>query len=230
MKLSADSQMMGDVGGLFRELHRATIEDQCRDEGWTVEDVEKTALQELEESGSVLVIVNKQIVLDLMKFAKPDPPNARVQSVQQVLRNALQHWKQALPSPGGQINTGHLQQDLNVYADADQLQEIVTAVIDNAIQACSFHADRVQINSPLQASDETVRIVVRDNGPGMSPEVLEHAFDPFFSHRPAGRGRGMGLTRAYRLAEINGGRLWIDSKPGEGTMVTIELPSRPPTA
>jgi CRISPR-associated endonuclease/helicase Cas3 len=59
-ELSADSQMMGDVGGLFRELHRATIEDRCRDEGWTVEDVEKSVLHELGESGSVLVIVNKK--------------------------------------------------------------------------------------------------------------------------------------------------------------------------
>jgi signal transduction histidine kinase len=56
--------------------------------------------------------------------------------------------------------------------------------------------------------------------------VLEHAVDPFFSSRPAGRGRGLGLSKAYRLIEINGGNLWIDSKQGAGTTVTIELPAR----
>jgi signal transduction histidine kinase len=72
-----------------------------------------------------------------------------------------------------------------------------------------------------------VRIEVQDNGAGMSPEVAERAIDPFFSHRSAGRGRGLGLSRAYRLASINGGQLWIDSTPQVGTTVTIELPSRP---
>jgi len=119
---------------------------------------------------------------------------------------------------------------LCVYADAHQLRDILWAVLDNAVQACDFSKGRLEINSPSRASDEMVRIVVADNGPGMLPEVLEHAFDPFFSYRPAGRGRGMGLTLGYRLAEINGGRLWINSRLGEGTRVTIELPGRPPMA
>ncbi len=170
-----------------------------------------------------------QIVLDLMKFAKPDPPNAKVQPVQQVIRTALQRWKQPSTQSKAQVEAVSISSELTVFADADQLQELLSAVLENAMQACTSAKDRVLINSVSQPSDESVRIVVRDSGPGMAPDVLEHAFDPFFSHRPAGRGRGMGLTRAYRLAEINGGRLWIDSKLGEGTTVTIELPGRPPT-
>jgi len=59
-RLSSDSQMMADVGSLFRELHRATIEDRCEDVGWTNDEVAATALQQLVEAGSVLVIVNKK--------------------------------------------------------------------------------------------------------------------------------------------------------------------------
>lgn len=59
-RLSDDSQMMHDVGGLFRELRRATIEDRCKDSGWTVDEVAEATMQELEESGSVLLIVNKK--------------------------------------------------------------------------------------------------------------------------------------------------------------------------
>ena len=92
----------------------------------------------------------------------------------------------------------------------------------------STKASSLQINSPSRASDETVRIVVVDNGVGMEPEVLEHALDPFFSHRPAGRGRGLGLSQAYRLAEINGGRLALKSTPHVGTTVTLALPARAP--
>lgn len=60
-RLSADSQMMGDkVGGLFRKLHRARIEDKCKSGGWTEEEVADAALQLLDEAGSVLIVVNKK--------------------------------------------------------------------------------------------------------------------------------------------------------------------------
>jgi len=49
--------------------------------------------------------------------------------------------------------------------------------------------------------------------------------DPFFSHRAAGRGRGLGLSRAARLVEMNGGRLWLESTPGVGTTAFVELPA-----
>lgn len=59
-RLSNNAQMMSDVGGLFRGLHRVNIENRCKDEGWTEDEVAETALEELEASGSVLIIVNKK--------------------------------------------------------------------------------------------------------------------------------------------------------------------------
>lgn len=59
-RLSDDSQIMRDVRGLFRELRRTTIEDKCKVEGWTDDEVVETALQLLDEAGSVLIIVNKK--------------------------------------------------------------------------------------------------------------------------------------------------------------------------
>ncbi|ACM21759.1 CRISPR-associated nuclease and helicase Cas3 [Geotalea daltonii FRC-32] len=59
-RLASDAEMMPNVGELFRDLHRARIEDHCKDTGWTEEAVAETALQELESSGSVLIIVNKK--------------------------------------------------------------------------------------------------------------------------------------------------------------------------
>jgi len=56
---------------------------------------------------------------------------------------------------------------------------------------------------------------------------LNRAFDPFFSGREAGRGIGLGLPKAWRLVEINGGTLEIDSRPGRGTRVLVSLPAVP---
>ena len=70
----------------------------------------------------------------------------------------------------------------------------------------------------------SVVIRVTDNGPGMDAETLAAAFTPFYSNRPAGRGRGMGLARAKRIVQANGGEIWIDSQPNQGTTVSVALP------
>lgn len=170
-----------------------------------------------------------QIVLDLMGFAKPDPPSPILQPLSAVLDAVYQHWQGRLGEHRGKLRVRVSSTDATVYADTAQVIEAVNQVVANAVQAADSAVGRVTINSPSRPSDETVRIVVEDNGAGMSPEVLEHAVDPFFSSRPAGRGRGLGLSKAYRLVEINGGNLWIESKQGVGTTVTIELPARAQT-
>ena len=168
------------------------------------------------------------IVTDLMQFAKPCAPQPISQQLGHILESHCQRWR-AGSSLGEQGLTLSLADaGVVVYADPAQLEQILEAVVANAIEAGKGESLRVKVNSPSRLSDETVRIVIEDNGAGMSPDVSEHAFDPFFSSGAAGRGRGLGLARAYRLAEINGGTLWLESTPNVGTTVTIELPARPP--
>ncbi len=171
-----------------------------------------------------------EIVSELMSFAKPDKPQPCLQSLAEVLESTCQHWQGVLGREAVRLNRCNDAASATVHCDADQLRDMLQAVFANAVEATSPDTRRIQINSPSRASDETVRIVVEDNGVGMTPELLEHALDPFFSSRPAGRGRGMGLSRAYRLAEINGGSLCLESKPQIGTRVTIELPARAPVS
>jgi signal transduction histidine kinase len=58
----------------------------------------------------------------------------------------------------------------------------------------------------------------------MDAATLRRAFDPFFSGREAGRGIGLGLPKAWRLIELNGGTVAVDSRPGGGTRVTVAVP------
>jgi signal transduction histidine kinase/HD-like signal output (HDOD) protein len=170
------------------------------------------------------------IVSDLMSFAKPAEPRPVVQPLADVLEAACQHWRRVSELGPNRLVLSIRDTDSTVCCDPDQLREILQAVFANALEATDPAARRIEINSPSRASDETVRIVVEDNGVGMTPDVLEHALDPFFSSRAAGRGRGLGLSRAYRLAEINGGSLWLESTPNIATTVTIELPARAPAS
>lgn len=170
-----------------------------------------------------------QIVNELMNFAKPPAPQPVSQPLRPLLDTLCQHWRSRFALGDDEVEVSLADADVQVHADLGQLTEILDAVVHNAVQACDRRRRRIRINSPSFASDETVRIEVEDNGAGMSPQVVERAIDPFFSHRTAGRGRGLGLSRAYRLAGVNGGQLWIDSSPDAGTTVTIELPARPPS-
>lgn len=85
-------------------------------------------------------------------------------------------------------------------------------------------ANRPSSGTDQEMPGDMVAIEVADNGRGMEPEVLARAMEPFFTTKPAGRGTGLGLAMARRFAEGCGGRLTIDSRPGQGTTVRIMLP------
>jgi two-component system, cell cycle sensor histidine kinase and response regulator CckA len=68
-----------------------------------------------------------------------------------------------------------------------------------------------------------VRIVVRDDGPGIAPEVAERIFSPFFSTRPTGT--GLGLATTYSVVKKHGGHIDFTSTPGRGTVFTLHLPA-----
>jgi two-component system sensor histidine kinase RegB len=77
------------------------------------------------------------------------------------------------------------------------------------------------------AGDGRVRVLVTDRGAGMSPDTLARAGEPFFTTKPVGQGTGLGLFIARSTIDQLGGRLRIDSMPGRGTTVIVELPADP---
>jgi signal transduction histidine kinase len=72
-----------------------------------------------------------------------------------------------------------------------------------------------------------VTISVTDNGIGMAPDLARQAFDPFFSTKRGGKGRGLGLSTVEGFVAQSGGRVALASTPGKGTTVTIYLPPAP---
>lgn len=106
-----------------------------------------------------------------------------------------------------------------LFCDSLQIRRALTNVINNSIQALPG-AGRVSI--VYQQVDHETRIVISDNGPGMSEEVRARVFEPFFttsSHRV-----GIGLTAAQLLVGSSGGTITVESTPGAGTTVTLSLP------
>jgi two-component system NtrC family sensor kinase len=74
-------------------------------------------------------------------------------------------------------------------------------------------------------------VQVRDNGSGISPELRDRLFQPFFTTKPTGEGTGLGLSISYDIVtQQHGGTIIVDSRVGEFSEFTIRLPRRAPTA
>lgn len=112
------------------------------------------------------------------------------------------------------------------WADAAQIRDVLVELIANAANAAE-RRPQVRLAAQADPVQQTVLITVADAGPGMDAQTLRQAYTPLFSRQKAGRRRGMGLPRAHRFVEINGGRMWIESAPAHGTTVFIQLPAAP---
>ena len=78
------------------------------------------------------------------------------------------------------------------------------------------------------AGDGGVRIEVADDGPGIAPDDLARVFNPFFTTKAPGEGRGLGLSVAHSVVTEHDGRLWAENRPGGGALFVIELPAGVP--
>ena len=112
-----------------------------------------------------------------------------------------------------------------IRADAAQLERALVNLLENAIRFSGGEQSLVR----ARALGDRVVIRVVDRGPGIPPGDLDHVFEPFYQ-RPDDRpheGSGLGLAIVRGLVEVNGGRVWAESVPAQGTTFVIELPFEP---
>src|SRR2546427_13155247 len=74
------------------------------------------------------------------------------------------------------------------------------------------------------ADEGEARLEIADSGPGVPPEIRSKIFDPFFTTKPEGVGTGLGLSICYGIAREHGGRIWVESEPGQGARFAVTLP------
>ena len=112
----------------------------------------------------------------------------------------------------------------DVWVDGGQMRQVIAELVLNGLE--SDEDAKVRVMTRFGDRDGRVDMRIVDTGPGMGRKTLEHACDPFYSHREAGRGVGLGLARSRRFAEMNGCEWKLNSEVGVGTSAEIGIPHR----
>ena len=166
------------------------------------------------------------LITALHTFAEPPEIALEETKFSELLDASIQQVRLGLGLGSGDKNTNiclRVMEELPLlHVDREQLKGAISELLNNAVQANPNKGVEVYAE-PVNGGRELL-IEVRDDGDGMDEKTLEHAVDPFFSAKNAGRRVGMGLTRAKQVIEGHNGCLELASNVGIGTVVRVKLP------
>jgi len=177
-----------------------------------------------------------QIIRQLLDFARAGKPNKSAVDLRHLVASTLSLLRPIAEKRRVTLQLKTAEPMSEVVADAAQLQQVLTNLVVNAVQA-SPEAATVEVG--LRASREGARdsitddatpkngfacITVADHGIGMSEETLERIFEPFFTTKDVGEGTGLGLAVAYGIVQEHGGFITVESKLAEGSRFEVYLP------
>jgi signal transduction histidine kinase len=184
-----------------------------------------------------------EMIADMMLFARPPRPELQPVELTRLIDDLVADLLPRCAKQETSLRRVGAAGPIVVEADPVQLNVALRAICQNAVEALQSggHIEiAVEVlecgdSSPLSSSgtrsgDESphskseARITIRDDGPGLKPEERRHLFDPFYSARQAGRGLGLGLSKAWRIVANHGGRIEVASEPGRGAAFTVSLP------
>lgn len=169
------------------------------------------------------------IITELMDFAKPERPAPQQTELADLVDRAV-HEAKMHSDPADrrfEVTCGDVPL---IEVDVTQVAAALTEVVENAIHATDPQTGQIEIHAAYDPYSTRVVLTVADNGCGMDENTAKRAFDPFFSAKPAGRRRGLGLAKALRWIEASGGSIRLESLPGQGTRSILLLPASAPAA
>jgi two-component system sensor kinase FixL len=165
-----------------------------------------------------------EIIGRIRALAKKSPPRKDRLDINETILEVT-----ALARSEAQKNRVSLQTQLSsdlplILGDRIQLQQVVLNLIINAIEAMSGAGENPRELLVGSEKDESqgVLVAVRDSGPGIDPESLDHLFTAFFTTKPQGMGMGLAISRS--IIEAHGGRLWATANEGRGAVFQFTLP------
>ena len=169
------------------------------------------------------------LIKNLLTLSRTAPINLQSTDLNSVVDRSLMLIRHQL-----ELRAVELQLDLAkdlplLNCDAAQIEQVLIALTINAIDAMP-KGGTLWLETRLADDQSGIEIKVRDDGTGISPEVLPHIFEPFLTTKESGHGVGLGLAIAKGIVERHNGRIEVESLLGRGTTFIIRLPIETPTA
>jgi len=165
----------------------------------------------------------KQIVQNLLSFARQMPPQRKPVQVNSILRRTLQLRAYDFASHGVEVSEGFSDPLPEVVGDSHQLQQVFLNILNNAYDAVRESGRPARIEIETSVSGGWVQVLFRDNGNGIRNS--ERIFDPFFTTKEVGKGTGLGLSICYGIVREHGGEIVCYNNAGqEGATFLVRLP------
>ncbi|MDD5642578.1 MAG: PAS domain S-box protein [Syntrophales bacterium] len=235
-KLEAIGTLAGGIAHDFNNILAAIqgnveLSLLCLENGAVPGEV-KANLQEILQAGKRAQTAVRQI----LTFTRSIDQQKEQVQVRQILKEVLNLIRVSLPTTI-EVRTRINEERGTVLADPTQIHQVIMNLCTNAYQAMQKRGgvlevsldcvevdeDQAGVSSPL-APGSYLQLVVRDNGQGMEPQVLERIFDPYFTTKKPGEGTGLGLAVVHGIVSRLGGAILVDSKLGEGSSFQVYLP------
>ncbi len=169
-----------------------------------------------------------QEILDFSKYeAKMVKLNRSLSSLQLCLELVLEQNQFDLGAKGMTVRKEIERVDFTFYFDFDKIVRVISNLVSNAIK---FSHKGSEIVASLERFEHRgtafAKLTIRDNGEGIAPEEVGYIFDAYrqANSKHGSRGTGLGLSIAKQVVELHGGKIWAESKLGEGTAITFALP------
>jgi signal transduction histidine kinase len=144
-------------------------------------------------------------------------------NLNEAIQNCLLLTKPALQHVCIQTHLGTIPRVLCI---SGQISQVLLNIIINAAQAMPPQNGKLTLTS--YPSEQGVAIDIEDNGVGMDEAIINKIFDPFFTTKKVGEGTGLGLSISYKIMQVHGGKINVQSTLGKGTKFTLWLPLTPP--
>jgi PAS domain S-box-containing protein len=161
----------------------------------------------------------------IRELIRKAPPRKDRVDLNEVIREVIELTRSETEKNGTSAQTALLECLPLIEGDRVQLQQVVLNLIVNAVQAMDTVAEgpRELFIATGQADPSAVLVAVKDSGPGLAPDSLEHLFAPFYTTKPGGLGMGLSICRS--IIEAHGGQLWAEAREPRGAIFQFTVPA-----
>lgn len=189
----------------FKERYREVPEDQ-HIAGIMIQEVDRL----------------NRVVGQLLEFSRPVSISKKPVQLKQFIQDSLTLIEGQAGNKKIQVDTRFLSNLPSVILDPDRISQVLLNLYLNAIDAMETEGGRLLVEVDFDEGQNRVKMRIQDNGNGIAESDLGNIFDPYFTTKASGT--GLGLAIVHKILEVHKGEITVESRPGEGTAVTVLLP------